>query len=186
MNKFKKTTLTLFLLFFTACGTENYINPDVGFDMWDYMTSARNYEVEYDVYENGQRTDFYVETHRQHNGVEYQRESSAGITTLFLNSNTISMNEPTSSTNIIRFLHIGDTGVFQAPHIQLCSFERFYDSYQNKTSIIFDNVIQISCTLKSGVYQEFYYGYNEGIIVMYQEINGVTTEYIKVDEKAIF
>jgi carboxylesterase type B len=184
MNKLRKIALTLFLIFFSACGSESDINPSLGFDMWDYMTSARNYEVEYDVYENNLKTDFYVETHRQF-GTQYERQSSNGLTTLFLSSNTILMREPSRSTNIIRFLHLGDTGVFQSPTIQLCSLNRFYDTYQNKGSI-FNNVLQVACTSTSGVYQEFYYGYNEGIVAIYQENSGFITEYVKVSERAIF
>ncbi|CAA6813861.1 MAG: Unknown protein, partial [uncultured Sulfurovum sp.] len=175
MNKLKKITLTFSLLFFTACGSENNINPDLGFDMWEYMTSARNYEVEYDVYENGSKTDFYLETHRQF-GSEYERESSNGVTTLLLSTNNILMKESSNNTNIIRYLHLGDKGIFQSPNIQLCTLERFYDTYQNKNSI-FNNVLQISCTLKSGSYQELYYGYNEGIVAIYEENAGLKTEY---------
>jgi hypothetical protein len=57
MNKLKKIILSITLVFFTTCGTENNINPDFRFDMWDYMTSAKNYEVEYDVYKNALKTE---------------------------------------------------------------------------------------------------------------------------------
>lgn len=184
MRKVHKTILSFSLLLFTACGTETTLDPNRGFDMWDYMTSARNYEVEYDVYENNLKTDFYVETHRQF-GTQYERESSAGTTTLLLSSNQILMNEPNGSTNIIRFLHLGDSGIFQSPNIQLCSLERFYETYQNKNSVFY-NVIQVACTLKSGTYQEFYYGYNEGIVATYTRTNTTETEYVKVSERAIF
>lgn len=184
MNILKKTILSFSLFFLSACGTEAGIDPNRGFDMWDYMTSASSYEVEYDVYENNLKTDFYIETHRQF-GTQYERQSSFGLTTLLLNSSQILMNEPNGSTNIIRFLQLGDKGIFQSPSIQLCSLERFYDTYQNKNSI-FHNVIQVACTLKSGTYQEFYYGYNEGIVSIYENNNGLITEYVKVSEKAIF
>lgn len=184
MHRLHKVILSFLLLLLTSCGTESSINPNHGFDMWDYMTSARNYEVEYDVYENNLKTDFYVETHQQL-GTEYQRKSANGLTTLFLNSNQILMNEPEGNTNIIRFLHLGDTGVFQAPNIQLCSLEKFYETYQNKNSTFY-NTIQIVCHLNNGSYQEFYYGYNEGIVSMYNKSNGVETEYVKVSEKVIF
>ncbi|CAA6824891.1 MAG: Unknown protein [uncultured Sulfurovum sp.] len=50
---------------------------------------------------------------------------------------------------------------------------------------MFNNVLQISCTLKSGSYQELYYGYNEGIVAIYEENAGLKTEYIKVAEHEI-
>ncbi len=184
MNRLKKIVLMVLLLFFTSCGNESQINPNLGFDMWDYMTSARSYEVEYVVYENGLQTDYYKETHKQF-GTEYQRESSSGLTTLFLNSNTILMREPNNSINIIRFLHLGDTGVFQSPTIQLCGLERFYQTYQNR-GYTFYNVLQVTCTSTSGAYQEFYYGYNEGIVATYEKNADFITEYIKVSERAIF
>ena len=184
MNKLKKSILAFTLVFFTACGSENTINTNLGFDMWEYMTSTRNYEVEYDIYENGRKTDFYVETHRQF-GNQYERESNTGVTTLTLNSNRILMNEPNSSTSIIRFLHLGDSGVFYSQNIQLCRLVNFYDTYRNKSSI-FHNVLQVNCTYRSGIYQELYYSYNEGIVSIYDENNGFITEYVKISERAIF
>ncbi|CAA6798622.1 MAG: Unknown protein [uncultured Sulfurovum sp.] len=184
MSKLKKVILTFSLLFFTACGTETAIDPNRGFDMWDYMTSASNYEVEYDIYEDGLKTDFYTETHRQL-GSQYERESANGLTTLLLSSNQILMNEPSGSTEIIRFLQLGDSGIFHSSTIQLCSLKRFYDTYKNKSSTFY-NVLQVSCTLDNNVYQELYYAYNEGIVSMYEESNGLSTEYVKISERAIF
>ena len=184
MNKLKKISLSLSLMFFTACGTETSINPSLGFDMWDYMTSARNYEVGYDIYENGLKTDYYDEIHRQL-GEEYRRESAGGLTQILLGANTLLMNEPNSSTTIIRFLHLGDSGVFQSNNIQNCVLDKFYDTYQNK-GLLHYNVIQVNCNFRSGVYQEFYYGYNEGIVNIYEDNNGFITEYVKVSEREIF
>jgi hypothetical protein len=183
MNKLKKIILAFSLVFFTACGTETEINPNLGIDMWEYMTSVQSYEVEYDVYENNLKTDFYIETHRQF-GTEYERESASGLTKLLLGANTILKLEPNKSTTIIRFLYLGDSGIFQSENIQLCSLERFYDTYQNKGSV-FHNVIQVTCTLKSGRYQEFYYAYNEGIVALYEENSEFTIEYVKIAERAI-
>jgi len=38
----------------------------------------------------------------------------------------------------------------------------------------------------SGVYQEFYYGYNEGIVSLYEKDAAFEKEYVKVSERAIF
>jgi len=185
MNKLKKITLTLTILFFTACGTEtDNINPDLGFDMWDYMTTTRNYEVEYDVYENGQKTDYYVETHRQF-GETYERESENGLTRIILNSNKLLKSDPNGeNTSITRFTHLKDDDIFQSPKIQHCSLEKFYDNYQSRGTQFY-NIIQVNCRYKSGFYQEFYYGYNEGIVHIYENDNGTITEYLKVKEKEI-
>lgn len=184
MNKLQKTLILFSLIFFTACGSETNIDTSRGFDMWDYMTSTSNYEVEYDIYENGQKTDYYTEIHRQL-GSQYERESSSGITSLFLNSGSIFMKEPNNSINIVRFLHLGDLNIFQSPTIKQCDLERFYETYRNKESTFY-NVLQVTCTSVSGVYQEFYYGYNEGIVSIYEENNGLTTEYVKRFEREIF
>jgi len=184
MKVLKTLTLSILLFFFSACGTETHIDPTRVFDLWDYMTSSSNYEVEYDVYENGSRTSTYVETHRQF-GDLYERESATGTTRLFLSSSRILMNEPTGNIDIIRYVYLGDRGVFQSPSIQTCNFEKFYDSYRTNGSFFY-NVIQIVCTTNSGVYQEFYYGYNEGFVAMYKRDGGFETEYVKISERAIF
>jgi hypothetical protein len=185
MSRFKKIILSLSILFFVACGTENdTINPDLGFDMWDYMTSSRNYEVEYDVYENGLRTDYYVETHRILGDI-YERESNTGVTRITRSSNRLIMHDPQETTIINQFTHVGDKGVFQSPSIHLCTLENFYPSYHTRGSQFY-NVIQVNCQYKSGFYQEFYYGYNEGIVHIYSEDHGNITEYVKVSEKEIF
>ena len=183
MKKLKQLTLTLTLIFFTACGTDAQVNTERPFDLWNYMTPASNYEVEYAIYENNQFVDYYIEEHFQY-GDEYVRSSVNGETKILLNSNRLLMVEPTNQISIIRYVHLGDSGIFQAPNIRLCSFERFYELYRTKGQS-FDNVIQVSCTYNSGVYQELYYGFNEGIVSIYEEDNGLRTEYIKTNEQRI-
>ena len=73
MKKFKQLTLTITLIFFIACGTDTqYVDTARPFDLWNYMTSANNYAVEYAIYENSQLTDYYTEEHFQY-GDEYVR-----------------------------------------------------------------------------------------------------------------
>jgi len=185
MKKFKHLTIILTVIFFTACGSETQVNTERPFDLWNYMTSASNYEVEYEIYENDQFTDYYNEEHFQY-GDEYVRDSANGEIRLLSNPNSsqILMIEPNNQISIMRYVNLGDSGIFQAPNIRLCSFERFYELYRTKGQT-FDNVIQISCTYNSGVYQELYYGFNEGIVSIYEEDNGLKTEYIKVNERRI-
>ncbi len=185
MIGFKKKLLFIFIFLFTACGgQENRIDSSRGFDMWEYMTSASSYDVEYDIYENGLKVDYYRETHKQY-GSEYERISNGGTTTLFLNADRILMDDPNGRTSIIRFLHLGDSGIFQSSSIELCSLERFYENYHNKGHDFY-NVLQVVCTSKNGIYQEFYYAYNEGIVRIYEEDHGNTTEYAKISEREIF
>ena len=184
MKKFKYTLLTAILLFFTACGTQTEIEQNNTFDLWEYMTSSSNYEVKYDIYENHIRVDSYIERHRIF-GDEYERASDSGKTTLYLSQQNILMSEPTGNINIVRYVNLGDRNIFQSPLIQECSFERFYNTYHIK-NLSYYNVIQIVCRTNSGSYQEFYYGYNEGIVSFYEKNQNTEREYIKVDEKAIF
>jgi|GEM_PF-3177983 len=186
MKKLKLLFLSSLLVLLSACGTStsSEIDPDRGFDMWEYMTSTLNYEVEYAIYENGVETDYYIETHKMYTD-EYVRESSSGVTTLLLNGNRILMQEPSTDVTIERYVYLGDQGVFQSSSIQLCSVERFYATYTNKGNT-FHNVLMIGCTSKSGVNQEFYYGYNEGIVRMYKDDGMTETEWVKVKEEPLF
>lgn len=183
MNKIKKIILTLSIIFFSACGTETEVDSSLPFNMWDYMTSSSNYEVEYDVYENNLKVDFYSENHRQF-GTHYERESANGLTRLTRNNNTIVMNEPNNTTLIQMFAHLGNQDIFQSSSIQLCTLERFYDRFHNKEEVFY-NVLQVNCTSLSGIYQKFYYAYNEGIVSIYEKNNGFITEYVKVNEREI-
>ena len=184
MSKLKYIMLLSIALFFIACGTDNDVNHDNRFDLWEYMTSSKSYDVEYDIYENNRKTDYYRETHRQY-GDEYERQSESGTTKLYLHSRNIIMNEPTGTVDIDRFVYLGDKDIFHSPKLQLCTFEKFYDDYRTKNSTFY-NVVQIACTTKSGVYQEFYYGYNEGIVSLYEKDGNYEKEYVKVSEKEIY
>ncbi len=187
MKKLKLLFLSFIMLFFTSCGTttedSRRIDPNRGFDMWEYMTAVIDVEAKYDIYENGVRVDYYSETHRLFNN-KYERQSSSGLTTLFANSSNILMKEPEQDITIERYLHLGDKGVFHAPSIDLCSLEQFYYNYERR-GIVFHNVLKVNCTSKSGVNQQYFYGYNEGIVVI-SEHDGVNEkEWIKVDESRL-
>lgn len=186
MKYLKTILLSSLVIFFTSCGTDTQtdINPNNGFDMWEYMTSASNYEVSYAIYENDVQTETYTETHKQY-GSEFERISSYGTTSLYLSSNAILMQEPNHSIDVIRYLYLGDKNIFQASNLELCTLDRFYPEYKNK-GYTFYNVLQVKCTTSSGIYQELYYGYNEGIVAIYEDDKGLIREYIKTKERAIF
>jgi len=189
MKKFKLLLTSTILLFITACGTtdaENEIDENKGFDMWEYMTSPLNYEVEYTVYKDSVETDYYIETNKVFdNGDTYERRSATARTTLYLNTSYILMKEPARDVEINRYVHLGDNNVFKSSDIDNCIVERFYPKYTVHDST-FENVLMINCLSKSGVKQEFYYGYSEGIVAIYQNDNSVINEYVKVKEKRIF
>jgi len=184
MKIFKHLILTSALFIFSACGTETQVDQDKVFDLWEYMTSSSNYEVKYAVYENNIKVDTYIETHRQF-GDEYERESDSGKTTLYLSPQNILMNEPTGNVDILRYVNLGDRNIFQSSLIQECSFEKFYDNYHVQ-DLVYYNVVQIVCRTNSGLYQEFYYGYNEGIVSFYEKNQNYEKEYFKVSEREIY
>jgi hypothetical protein len=85
-EKLKLLFLSFIMLFFTSCGTttedSRRIDPNRGFDMWEYMTAVIDVEAKYDIYENGVRVDYYSETHRLFNN-KYERQSSSGADNTF-------------------------------------------------------------------------------------------------------
>ena len=189
MKKYKLLFISTLLLSVMGCGTtdtSSKIDPKRGFNMWEYMTSPLNYEVEYTVYENRLETDYYIEINRVFdNGDTYERKSNTDRTTLYLNNSYILMKEPTRDVEVSRFVHLGDRHVFRSSDITNCTVKQFYPTYKVYNSV-FDNVLMIDCLSKRGIKQEFYYGYSEGIVAIYQDNNSVITEYIKVKEKRIF
>jgi hypothetical protein len=176
------------LLLFLGCGTETpeEINPNRGFDMWEYMTSTLNYEIEYDIYENSKKVDYYIETDRVlEEGSVYERRSNSGKTMLFLNGNSILMREPSRDIDIKRYVNLKTSDVFRSSSIDSCIVDEFYKTITIKDSD-FTNVLMISCWSKSAVKQEFYYGYNEGLVALYEKDQNEVKEYVKVSEKRIF
>ena len=185
MKLLKHFTFVILIFLFSSCGTTVTIAPEKEFDLWNYMTSYSNYDVEYKFYHNSNPDGRTTERHI-HNDNQYTRFHSDGTTTqLIIDGVHIVQIEPDGvQTNIIRYAYLGDKGIFQSLSIQLCSFDRFYETFQIHNSIFY-NVIQISCTSKSGIYQEFYYGYNEGLVAFYQDNRGVIDESIKIFETSI-
>jgi len=183
--KYLNQMLLLFIVIvLSACGagTTEEISDD-RFDMWEYMTATVNYEVEYAVYENGDQTDYYTEKHTMSKDT-YKRTSSVGVTTLYLHKREILMKEPSRDVTIERYLHVGDNNIFQGDSIKNCKLEHFFKDFENKGKH-YNNVLMVSCISKSGVEQEFYYGYNEGIVTMYENDHGSKKEWVKISEKSI-
>jgi hypothetical protein len=184
MRHFNKIFLLLVLVFFVACGTgtTEEINDD-RFDMWEYMTATINYEVEYAVYEDGKKVDYYHETHKMFEN-RYEKESSMGVTTLYRNKRDILMKEPSRDVTIERYVQLGDNHIFTTTSISNCKLEYFYKVFENKNQR-YHNVLMVSCLSHSDVKQDFYYGYNEGIVSISENDHGSTKEWVKVSEKSI-
>ena len=185
MKLLRPITLFFISIIISACGTTVNINHSKEFNLWDYMTSSINFEVKYQAYTNNAPNGIITEEHIT-NGNQYLRNHSDGTTTqLLTNGRNMLMIDPDGvQTNIIRHIYLGDKDVFQSPFIQLCTFNKFYDSYQTHGSQFY-NVIQISCTSNSGIYQEFYYGYDEGLVAFYQDNRGDIDEFIKIADRPI-
>ena len=182
MKNFKPLLLSSLVLLFTACGTETIEETPNRFDMWNYMTAAVDQNVEYEVYENDRKVDYYEEEHRMVNDNTYTRESSNGLTTLYLNGRDIEMKDPSQTIIVERYVYLGDNGIFRAPTLKECRAERFYNTYERKGEI-FHRVLLVECESQSGVIQQFYYGYNEGLVVTYTNNGTVKEERIKVRER---
>ena len=182
MRLLKYFILILLISIFSACGTTSTINPREEFDLWDYMTSYHNYDVEYQFYHNSHPNKRVVERHIYNNNI-YTRFHNDGTTTqLINNSGHILKIEPNGlQTDIIRYVYLGDISIFHSPAIKSCSFDRFYRKYTTH-GFSFFNVIEITCRSRSGVYQEFYYGYNEGLVAFYQDDRVDIEESVKVSE----
>ena len=186
MKKLKLFGLSsVMLLLLTACGTtEGSIDNTKRFDLWEYMKTPINYRVTYDIYENGQKIKFYEEDHRLLNYDTYERVSNDGVTTLSLNGGEIVMEEPSSVVKINHFVYLGDENIFRGEFINNCTFDQYYKNYEVKGEI-FHEVLMVSCTSVSGVQEEYYYGYNEGIVYKYTNDRGSITERVKVHENRI-
>jgi len=86
-KKIKLLILITATMLFSACGTtqEEEIDSRGGekiYDMWDYMTPTNSAQVEYDIYLNGRKDDYLIETMRVFDDNSMERESDDEITTL--------------------------------------------------------------------------------------------------------
>jgi hypothetical protein len=184
MERLKYGLLLLTTSVMIGCGSDTFNAQTAEFDMWDYMTTTANYEIAYDVYTNDAKTGTYQETNKISPSL-YTRESINGMVTLILDNSVITLHETEQDTQIERYVHLGDSGVFKASSIQLCNVSGFYSEFPIKTSL-FNNVLKIACTMKSGAIQELYYGYNEGIVASLSNDGVDKIEYVKVNENEIF
>ncbi|MCH9739721.1 MAG: hypothetical protein K0U38_02615 [Epsilonproteobacteria bacterium] len=189
MKQLKLIILVALVFFLGGCGTNTEDTNSVHdsstvYDLWEYMTPSNSYEIEYDIYENGNRVDYFFETSRIIESGVVERESSGEVTTLVLNENSIKVEESDGEiVQVQRYVKSGDINVFQAPSIQSCSVETFYRTITIQT-VEFYNVIQINCQTKSSS-SALYYGYDEGIVSIYRDEGDKKIEIVKVGEQRL-
>ncbi len=189
----KKTKLLILItatMLFSACGTTQEEEIDSSgdekiYDMWDYMTPTNSAQVEYDIYLNGRKDDYLIETMRVFDDNHVERESDDGITTLRLRRDAIELREPDGETiQVQRFVKLGDRDIFQpSSSIGHCTLDDFHRGITIK-GVEFYRVLQVICR-KGNSTKEFYYGFDEGIISTYSDNDRETIELVKIDERAL-
>ncbi|MCK5854600.1 MAG: hypothetical protein KAG56_05215 [Sulfurovaceae bacterium] len=188
MKRVKLLILITGTMIFAACGTtqEEEIGSSGGtiYDMWDYMTPSNSFQVEYDIYKNGRKNDYIIETMRVFDDNRVERESDDGITTLRLRRDAIEVRESNGETiQVQRFVKRGDRDIFQSSSIGNCTLDDFHRGITIK-GIEFYRVLHVICRKGSST-NEFYYGFDEGIVATYSNNNRETIELVKIDERAI-
>ncbi|SFV51667.1 Alcohol dehydrogenase [hydrothermal vent metagenome] len=181
----KRLQLLLFIiiaLIFGACGTN--IEDDrysKTYDMWMYMTPTYTIDVEYDVYKNGQKIDYFIETTKLFPSGVVERVSGEDVTVLTPYDNYIEMDERDGDrVEVQRFVKIGDTNIFQSSSDLLCRIDDYFFEKTIRGSR-FQEVIKISCQ-KGAIQSEIYYAYEEGIVSFYENNGRDITETVKVRE----
>jgi len=186
MQKFKILFFIITILLISGCGN-SYINEDTSskeYDMWLYMTPEYSVDIEYDLYENGKRTDYFYETTKVFSPIEVQRQSGDELTTLTRYDDVIRVEQPNGKlVQVQRFIKIGDNNIFQSSTIHSCKADDFFRSIIIK-GVEFYNVIKVACQTDSGS-SDIYYGYNDGIVSIYRDENHTITEIVKVDERRL-
>ena len=186
MQKIKLLILISISTLFLACGTtEESVDTDSDgrtiYDMWAYMTPKNSFQVEYDIYKNSRKDDYIIETVRVFDDNHIERESNDGITTLRLRRDAVEVKEPNGSTiQVQRFVKLGDRDIFQSSSNR-CTLDDFHRGITIK-GIEFYRVLKVICK-KGNTTNEFYYGFNEGIVATYSENNRETIELVKIDER---
>ena len=155
------------------------------YDMWSYMTPQDSFQVEYDIYVDGRKDDYMIETMRVFDDNRVERESDDGITRLRLRRDAVELREPDGVTiQVQRFVKIGDRDIFQSSSsIGSCTLDDFYREITIKGSKFY-RVLHVICK-KRGTTNEFYYGFDEGIVATYSDDNREIVELVKIDEREI-
>ncbi|MBD3792601.1 MAG: hypothetical protein IE889_00355 [Campylobacterales bacterium] len=176
--------LSVLSLMLVGCGTNIDEATDEPYDMWNYMTPDVSYEVTYDVYENGNKVDYLVETTNVLDIDRVVRESGQDIISMTRYENTLQIEKSNEAPiTVQRFVKVGDQDVFQSTAIDYCDVENFYRSTLIK-GVEFYNVLEVYCQTDSSK-TTFYYGYNEGIVAFYREEGDKRVEQLKVEENRL-
>lgn len=188
----KTKTIKLFIFIITstlflACGTDPEPIDDRDdapiYDMWDYMTPENSFQVEYDIYKDGRKDDYIIENVRVFDDNHVERESEEGVTSLRLRRDAVEVIEPNGKTiQVQRFVKLGDRDIFKSSSSR-CEVDEFFRGITIKGEEFY-RVLKIVCE-KRGQTNEFYYGFNEGIVSTYSDSNQEITELVKIDEREL-
>jgi len=181
MKQFRLLSLFI-LIFINSCGTSYNREP---LDMWLYMTPDRSVDVTYALYENGQEKEYFKETVKIFSSGTVERVSGEDITSLVPYSDKIVLQEANGEyVYIKRLVEVGDKNVFQSDSIKFCNIENFFEIFRAK-DMEFYNVIKVHCLSKSETISDIYYAYDEGIVYLYRNENGLISEILKIRESQL-
>ena len=175
-------------LLMVGCGTNSEESGSSGggeiYDLWAYMTPHKSYEMEYDLYENGEKIDYFFETVKVLSESSVKRESGERVITLNLNNNSIKMVERGGEEiDIQRYVKVGDNDVFNAPSLDGCYVKSSLESVTLKKKEFF-NLLRINCNSKEER-SEFYYALDEGLVFVYKNDGRVERETVKIGERLL-
>jgi hypothetical protein len=184
MNRLALLLLITIGLIFGACGTNTKEDRySKTYDMWRYMIPPSDTEVEYDIYKNHQKVDYFFEITKILPSKAVERTSGDEFTLLTPYSNQIHIDKRGKSrVEVQRFLKIGDTNIFQSPNLSCRADDYLYElKIKNST---FYQIIKVICQQKN-IYSEIYYADNEGIVYLYEDNEGYITEKVKIREREL-
>lgn len=181
MNRLHILLLVTIGLILGACGTNTKEDKQPKtYDMWEYMTPTSNIEVEYNLYENGQKVNYSFETIKLLSSNVVEQTDGNEVTILTAHANTIDMHpQGKERIEVQRSVKIGDTNIFKAANLS-CKIVNHIPEEEIKNFTFYD-IIKVTCQ-KGNIYREIYYGYQEGIVSFYENSGGYITEKIKVRE----
>ncbi len=180
----KKIVYLIIIGIFIGCGS-GYVKDDTynrTYDMWRYMTPDRSMDIEYNMYENGVKIDYFYETNKLFPSGVVERVSGEDRTVLTPYEDEIIVEEPNGEIiSVQRYVKIKDINIFKAPSIQSCSADDYFRTIRIRQRE-FNEVIKINCKDRNSSNIDIYYGRDEGIVSIYRERDGNISEVVKVKD----
>jgi hypothetical protein len=183
MKKLKILSILAILSLVVGCG--EYARNDIydkTYDMWNYIVPDKSMDIEYDVYLNGKRTDYFYETNKLFPSGVVERVSGEDRTVLTPHRDEITIKEADGEiVSVQRYIKIKDINIFQSPSIKMCRADDYFISIKIRGREFYE-VIKVNCINKSGSNIDIYYGRYEGIVSIYKEKNSTISEIVKVKD----